>query len=112
MEVSNSRKKLIAAAPTSALSPVNSSENVTEAELGGSQLIDTLVTLTGLPEPFAHQELDQILSLSGHEASDRADLTLDDLRQALITYLEALRPEDDFDESESLSSSSSQAFDA
>lgn len=106
MEVSNSRKKLSVAEPVlNASSPESS-----ESELGGSQLIDTLVTLTGLPEPLAHDELDEILTLSGHHASDRADLTLDDLRQALITYLEALRPDEDADSPESFSSS--QAFDS
>jgi hypothetical protein len=60
--------------------------------LEGGQLIDTLVTLTGLPEPVAHDELDQILALTGRDGV-RADLTLDELRQALLIYLESFQPE-------------------
>lgn len=62
-----------------------------ESNLGGVRLIETVVTLTGLPESLAHQELDQILELSGHKPGSRTNLTLDELRGALIKYLETLQ---------------------
>ena len=71
----------------SALPAGSSSSN--EENLEGENLIQTLVTLTGLPEGMAHDELDQILSMSGHQEK-RSDLTLEELRAALLTYLEAL----------------------
>ncbi len=61
-------------------------------QLEGENLIQTLVTLTGLPEGMANAEMDQILELSGHEPEKRSDITLDELRAALIAYLEALEP--------------------
>jgi hypothetical protein len=61
--------------------------------LDGEKLIETLVTLTGLPENLAHQELDQILDMSGHSSESRTTLTMDELRAALLTYLEALAPD-------------------
>lgn len=60
--------------------------------LEGENLIQTLVALTGLPEGMANAEMNQILELSGHEPEKRADITLDELRAALIAYLEALEP--------------------
>jgi hypothetical protein len=62
--------------------------------LDGEKLIETLVSLTGLPEGLAHQELNQILDMSGHSSESRTTLTLDELRAALLTYLEALQPTD------------------
>ncbi len=53
----------------------------------GQDLIQTVVTLTELPEELAHQEVDKILQHSGH-ASD--NLTLEQLRSAMISYLEAM----------------------
>jgi hypothetical protein len=61
-------------------------------ELEGEDLIQTLVSLTGLPEGMANDEMDQILQLSGHQPEKRSDITLDELRAALIAYLEALEP--------------------
>ncbi|MDR3606555.1 MAG: hypothetical protein P4M08_04140 [Oligoflexia bacterium] len=69
-----------------------------EVTLQGSQLIDTLVTLTGLPEAVAHDELDQILAQVGNQAGSRNDLTLNELRQALLLYLETFQPADVIDE--------------
>ena len=69
----------------------NGSPGSTE-ELAGEDLIQTLVSLTGLPEGMANEEMDQILQLSGHQPEKRSDITLDELRAALITYLEALEP--------------------
>jgi len=61
-------------------------------QLEGENLIQTLVTLTGLPEGMANAEMDQILELSGHQPEKRSDITLDELRAALVAYLEALEP--------------------
>lgn len=63
-------------------------------QMDGEKLIETLVSLTGLPEGLAHQELDQILDMSGHSSESRTTLTMDELRAALLTYLEALQPTD------------------
>jgi hypothetical protein len=54
---------------------------------GGEELISELVTATGLPEPLIHDELQDILDLGGHSAKD---LTLDQLRSAMIAYLESV----------------------
>lgn len=64
------------------------------ASLEGEKLLQTLVSLTGLPEGFAHQELNQILQSTGESPENRADMTLDDLRAALVRYLELLGPGD------------------
>jgi hypothetical protein len=82
--------------------PTEQSETITEMphiqlaengdQLAGENLIQTLVTLTGLPETMANAEMNQILELSGHEPEKRSDITLDELRAALIAYLEALEP--------------------
>jgi hypothetical protein len=60
------------------------------SEMGGAQLLETLVTLTGLPKPMVYQELDQVLDLSQDSTQS---LTLDQLRQAMLSYLEAFAPE-------------------
>lgn len=56
--------------------------------LNGSNLIHTLVSLTDLPEPLVHQEVDEILTLSGHESES---LTLEQLRSAMLSYLESIQ---------------------
>lgn len=58
----------------------------------GLQLIETVINLTGLPESLAHQELDHILKMSGRGSGTRTELTLDELREALLAYLDALQP--------------------
>jgi hypothetical protein len=57
----------------------------TEPNWEGENLIQTVVTLTGLPEKTVRREIDRILELTG-ESLDQ--LTLDKLRAALVTYLE------------------------
>jgi hypothetical protein len=80
--------------PNGPTGPVGLMENeVSNGEqLEGENLIQTLVALTGLPEGMANAEMNQILELSGHEPEKRSDITLDELRAALIAYLEALEP--------------------
>jgi hypothetical protein len=62
----------------------------TDLDLGGHDLIETLVCLTGLPEGMARKELDTILEQSGNNSQH---LTLQQLREALVTYLETLQPD-------------------
>ena len=71
---------------------VSKNEKTNNEDLGGQELIETLVSLSGLPEPLAHEELDEILKMSGHTPGTKTDLTLDQLRAALLVYLEALQP--------------------
>ncbi|OFZ71295.1 MAG: hypothetical protein A3K03_09230 [Bdellovibrionales bacterium RIFOXYD1_FULL_44_7] len=56
-------------------------------EPGGEELISAVVSATGLPESEVKGELDKILQSSGH---DPANLTIDQLRSAMIAYLEAV----------------------
>ena len=58
-----------------------------QSEPGGKELIETVVSLTDLPEPEVREELDQILEMSGRSSGE---LTLDELRKAMLIYLEAL----------------------
>jgi hypothetical protein len=67
-----------------------SGEELKQAELGGQSLIQTIVSLTELPEPLVHQEMNGILQLSGHQSEN---LTLDQLRLAMLSYLEAIQAE-------------------
>jgi hypothetical protein len=61
-----------------------------EVEPGGQELLQTVVTLTGLPEQWIRNELDQILEQSGQSSSD---VTLDTLREAMAAYLESMQAE-------------------
>lgn len=64
---------------------VSENESKKAMEPGGPELIETVVSLTGLPEPLMHLELERILGGAGH---NKQDVTLDQLRQALAIYLE------------------------
>ena len=68
----------------------------------GPELLSTVASLTGLPEPLISEELRQILCENGHETES---LTLEQLRHALLGYLESMREGFDFEE-ESLADSS------
>jgi len=57
----------------------------------GSELIEQLVSATGLPKEMVHQELDEICALSGQNPGE---LTLEQLREAMLTYLQALESGD------------------
>lgn len=85
----------LALAPSSPISKVSkfSKEemNLTTEQgssLGGQTLIQTVVSLTELPETWVHQEMDEILKASGHRSEN---LTLEQLRAAMISYLEAIQ---------------------
>jgi hypothetical protein len=57
---------------------------------GGPALIDQVVTATGLPDDLVTQELDQIL---GNAGCSKENVTLEQLREAMLTYLESLHQE-------------------
>jgi len=57
----------------------------------GDDLIQTLLDATGLPKEVAQKELENILEKSGH--GDASELTLDQLRAAMIEYLESISSE-------------------
>jgi hypothetical protein len=68
-----------------------SEPKVSNTEPGGQELIQQVISLTGLPEPLINQEITEILELSGTQSST---LTMDQLRLALLDYLEALKDSD------------------
>jgi len=65
-------------------------------EPSGKTLIQTVVELTELPQSWVYSELDQILERSGQSANQ---ITLDQLREALMAYLEDLKTDLISDES-------------
>jgi hypothetical protein len=63
-------------------------------ELKGTELLDQVVTLTGLEDGFVRSRLGDLLDASGHrDAVDRNDLTLDELRNSILQYLMELDAE-------------------
>ena len=56
----------------------------------GPELLEMVISLTGLPEQDVQNELEQIFHQSGQSLTD---LTLDQLREVLAAYLEAMGPE-------------------
>lgn len=56
----------------------------------GEELIDQIVSLTGLPQPLVHEELRHILQHSKQVLDSEGPLTLDQLREAMLAYLEEL----------------------
>ena len=63
--------------------------------LSGPKLVQAVTALTELPEEFAREELKRVLEHSG-QSSD--DLTLDQLRAAMLVYLESMQDSLSFDE--------------
>jgi hypothetical protein len=59
-------------------------------ETSGAELINEVISLTGLPSQELQEELRQIVKNSGH---DQESLTLEQLRAAMIAYLEAIQAE-------------------
>jgi len=53
----------------------------------GEDLLETVVGLTGLPREMITEELESILQKAGRSTEN---LTLDDLRFAMMSYLNAL----------------------
>ena len=69
-------------------SAMQSGLEASDTEMGG--LAQTVVELSGLPIDAAQDELEAILHQSGISP---VDLTLDDLRTAMLAYLEQLHLE-------------------
>jgi hypothetical protein len=61
----------------------------------GKSLIQAVVSLTELPEPLVHQEMSEILQRAGQESEV---LTLEQLRAAMLSYLEAIHEEMGFED--------------
>jgi hypothetical protein len=61
-----------------------------ENELSGLELMETVVSATGLPEDPVQAELTKILAVAGCAPEN---LTIDELRAALLGYLETLQEE-------------------
>lgn len=64
------------------------SNRAEQNQVGGHELIDTVVSLTGLPEGLVQEELGQIIQNAGHSTST---VTLDQLREAMLAYLESVQ---------------------
>ena len=70
------------------------SPNDAQEELKGTELLDQVVTLTGLEDNFVRTRLGDILDASGHrESVEKNDLTLDELRNSILKYLMELDAE-------------------
>lgn len=67
---------------------VHAGEERNLADLGGQSLIQTIVSLTELPEPLMQQEMNEIIQASGHKTES---LTLEQLRVAMLSYLESIQ---------------------
>ena len=55
--------------------------------LAGERLVQTVVSLTDLPETLIGEEMAHILEASGHSSQN---LTIEELRASMLAYLEAL----------------------
>lgn len=64
-----------------------------EVESHGHELIEKIAEISGLPTSWMREELNQILDEFGQKSDG---LTLDQLRQVMVAYLESIQPE--FDE--------------
>jgi hypothetical protein len=64
----------------------------------GQDLLDSVANLTGLPEPLVQQELQDIIESAG---ADAGSVTLEQLRQAMLLYLESLAELGEFDDDNS-----------
>jgi hypothetical protein len=61
-----------------------------QADPAGAELIQQLVSASGLPEAAVHSELSEICAVAG---TDPGNMTLDELRAAMLSYLEQLERE-------------------
>jgi len=61
--------------------------NISKQEPGGEELMTAVVEATGLPEQMVKEELHGIIATQG---ADPKDLTLEQLRSAMIAYLETI----------------------
>ena len=75
-------------------------QNTSTEALQGDQLIAQVVEESGVPSEWAEDELNKILGESGCQ---KDDLTLDQLRFAMIRYLETLLEAEPDEDDESVS---------
>ena len=61
-----------------------------EKESKGEELLETIAALTGLPDEAVREELNKIVAEAGHNDEE---LTMDQLRSAMLGYLETLSAE-------------------
>lgn len=54
---------------------------------GGEELLQSVIALTGLPKELISQELKDIVAKAGYESTN---LTLDQLRHVMLSYLESM----------------------
>lgn len=76
---------------------VSREKNVPAKENGpgeGNELVRSIVALTGLPDGSIRSELVEILAMGKEESSsaqpDLSSMSLDDLRSAMLVYLESI----------------------
>ena len=75
---------------------VSREDNLSANEAGankGNNLVRSIVALTGLPDSSIRSELSEILSMGKQPDSGQPDLSsmsLDDLRSAMLVYLESI----------------------
>ena len=74
--------------------------NLGEETLAGHKLVQAVTTLSDLPPEWAHQEIRRILEHSEHGGQISDELTLDQLRAAMVAYLESLQDSLQFEENE------------
>ncbi len=67
-------------------SKIAASEVEVNSSTGGTALLDEVAQLTGLPESWVKDELREIVEVAGHAPQD---LTLDQLRVVMMSFLEA-----------------------
>ena len=68
----------------------NTATSVSPLPTEGPELLNTVVSLTGLPEDLVELELLKVLEQTGCSGET---LTLDELRSALLVYLETFKPD-------------------
>lgn len=66
-------------------------------EMKGDDLLQHVANLSGLPEDIAYSELFEVLQKSEKKSQD---VTLEDLRSAMLQYLEELQRNIELEESE------------
>jgi hypothetical protein len=75
------------------------SKRPSQEELGGSDLLKALSALSGLPQEVMETELTHIMETTG---SHSTHLTLEQLRETLLCYLETLAIEEEKQEAQVL----------
>lgn len=64
-----------------------------KTEPDGQDLLEVLVSLTGLPKDWILKEMDQIMREMGKNPNNPSEMTLEHLREALVSYLNSIHAE-------------------